>query len=179
MKTRDLVIGGGVLVGAGALLAMNMMKNIPKKAEAVKPFDVKKYMGKWYEIARMDYMFEKNIDYATAEYSLNEDGTVKVINRGFNYKKQRVEEAEGKAKFAGAEDEAKLLVSFFGPFYSGYNVVAIDSKYKYALVAGKNLNYLWILSRDKKMPEKVKEEFLQKAEEIGYKTSKLLWTKYE
>jgi len=179
MKTKNLIIGGGVLLGAGALLAMSQRRNIPKKAVAVQPFDIEKYLGKWYEIARMDYMFEKHINYATAEYSLNEDGTVKVVNSGFNYKKQRVEESTGQAKFAGSNDEAKLLVSFFGPLYAGYNVVAIDNKYKYALVAGRNLNYLWILSREKKIPEKIKDEFLKKAEEIGYKTSKLLWTVYE
>jgi len=175
---ESLLIGGGVLLAAGVLVALKKMRRtIPKNAEAVKPFDVEKYMGKWYEIARMDYMFEKHLDYATAEYSLNEDGTVKVVNRGYNYKKGREEEAEGVAEFVGSPDEAKLKVSFFGPFYAGYNVIAIDPKYKYALVAGRNLNYLWLMSRDTTMPDKVIDQYLQQAEEIGYDTSKLIWTK--
>jgi len=179
MRTKELLIGGGILLGAGILLATRARRTIPKKASAVKPFDVQKYLGKWNEIARMEYRFEKNIIYATAEYSLEEDGSIQVVNSGFNYKKQKIDTAIGKARFVGSQDEAKLEVSFWGPFYSGYNVVAIDPKYKYALIVGRNLNYMWILSRDKKIPDKIKEEYLNMAEGIGYDTSKLVWTKYD
>lgn len=179
MRTKELIIGGGALLAAGVFLALKSRRTIPKRAVAVKPFDVEKYLGKWHELARMDYYFERHLNYATAEYSLNEDGSIKVVNQGYNYRKQKEVESVGKAKFAGAADEGKLLVSFYGPIYSGYNVIAIDPKYKYALVAGRNLDYLWILSRENKIPEKIKEEFLQKAEEIGYDTSKLIWTKYD
>jgi len=178
MSTKNLLIGGGILLAAGAIVALKPWRNIPKGAKAVKPFDKEKYLGKWYEIARLDFLFEKNIDYATAEYSLNEDDSIKVVNSGYNYKKQRKEISVGKAKFAGSPSEAKLKVSFWGPFYSGYNVVAIDPEYKYALVIGKNHNYMWILSREKEMPEDVKQDYLRRAEDLGYKTSKLVWTKY-
>jgi apolipoprotein D and lipocalin family protein len=83
--------------------------------------------------------------------------------------------ATGRARFVGPANEAKLKVSFFGPFYAGYNVVALDDNYSYALVAGKNLNYLWILSREKSIPENIKQSFLQKGREIGYDTKKLVW----
>ncbi|MCD7976572.1 MAG: lipocalin family protein [Tannerellaceae bacterium] len=130
-------------------------------------------------MARLDFHFEKNIINATAEYSLNEDGSIKVVNRGYDIKKQEMKESVGKAKFVDSPEEGKLKVSFFGPFYAGYNVVAIDPYYKYALVAGKNHDYLWILSRETTMPENVKHEYLQKARELGYDTSKLLWTQHE
>ncbi len=161
------------------LVLLKSCKTIPKNAVAVKPFDVKKYLGKWYEIARFDFRFEKNLKNTTANYSLNDDGSIKVMNRGYNYKKKKWEEATGKAKFVSSPNEAKLKVSFFGPFYSGYNVIAMDASYTYALVAGKNLDYLWLLSREKTIPESVKQSFLQKATEVGYQVEKLVWVKQE
>ena len=151
---------------------------IPKGAEAVKPFDKEKYLGKWYEIARLDFKFERNLNNTTASYSLNDNGTIKVDNQGYNTKKEEWTQAIGKAKFVGDDDIAKLKVSFFGPFYSGYNVIAIDKEYKYALVAGESLKYLWILSRETVIPEDVKNEYLKMAEEIGYNTSELIWVEH-
>lgn len=148
---------------------------IPKGAVAVKPFDKEKYLGKWYEIARIDFKFEKDLNNTTAEYSLNTKGTIKVDNKGYNTKKGKWERAIGKAKFVGEENVAMLKVSFFGPFYSGYNVIAIDDDYTYALVSGSNLKYLWILSRDTKIPIGIKNKYLQIAERIGYNTADLLW----
>ncbi len=154
-------------------------RTIPPNANAVKPFDVNLYLGKWYEIARFDFRFEKDLNNVTAEYSLNKDGTIRVVNRGFNYKTGEWKQATGKARFVGVANEARLKVSFFGPFYSGYNVIAIDTAYTYALVAGKNLDYLWILSREKTIPATVKESYLRAAKNIGYDTSKLIWVKQD
>lgn len=176
MKTKHYVLGGSILAAAGVIALIQAMKTIPKGAVAVKPFDVKKYMGKWHEIARLDYLFERNVTDPIAEYSLNEDGSVKVVNSGYNYKKGEHEEVTGRAVFAGDPDEAMLKVSFFGPFYSGYNVIAIDPDYKHALVVGKNHHYMWLLSREKHMPGPVKKEYLQKAMELGYDISKLVWS---
>ncbi|PWN63984.1 lipocalin family protein [Chryseobacterium viscerum] len=148
--------------------------SMPEKAEAVKNFDVNRYLGTWYEIARFDYRFEKDLDNAMAQYSLNKDGSVKVVNSGFNFKKNKWVSVDGTAKFRGDKKTAALKVSFFGPFYAGYNVVGLED-YKYALVAGKDLDYLWILSREKTIPENIKEQFISKAREIGYDTSKLIW----
>lgn len=172
------VLTGGIVLGLGTILYFKHRKTIPKGVRAIKPFDLKKYMGKWYEIARYDFHFEKHIDYATAEYSLNKN-TVKVVNRGYNYKKQREVESVGKAVFAGDNSVAELKVSFFGPFYSGYNVIAIDEKYKYALVVGRNRNYMWILSKEKDMPEDIIKSYLKQAEELGFDISKLVWTTYK
>jgi apolipoprotein D and lipocalin family protein len=152
---------------------------IPKGAEAVQAFDKEKYLGKWYEIARMDFKFEKNLNNTTAVYSINDNGTIKVVNRGFNTKKEEWTQAMGKAKFVGDENVGMLKVSFFGPFYSGYNVIAVDQNYKYALVAGKSLKYLWILSRDTDIPKEIKDKYLEMAEDIGYDTSTLLWVSHD
>ena len=132
---------------------------------AIKPFDKEKYLGKWYEIARMDFRFERNLNNVTANYSIKENGNIKVDNRGFDYVTREWKQAVGKAKLAGDPDEAKLKVSFFGPFYSGYNVIALDDQYKYALVAGQNLKYLWLLSRETTMPESTKQSYLNIAKD--------------
>lgn len=151
---------------------------IPKGAVAVKSFDKQKYLGKWYEIARIDFKFERNLNNTTAEYSLNKNGSIRVENRGYNIKKEKWTKAVGKAKFVKEDDIAMLKVSFFGPFYAGYNVIAIDPNYTYALVAGKNLKFLWILSRNTTIPDEIKTQYLKIAEEIGYNTSNLLWVKH-
>ena len=151
---------------------------IPEGAEAVKPFEKEKYLGKWYEIARLDFKFEKDLNNTTAEYSLNDNGTIKVDNKGYNYKKDKWVQAIGKANFVKNENIAMLKVSFFGPFYSGYNVIALDNNYKYALVAGKNLDYLWILSRETQIPDNIKSKYLKIAENIGYNTSDLIWVEH-
>lgn|SRR5690606_28843125 len=152
---------------------------IPRGAVAVTPFDKDRYLGKWYEIARLDFKYEKNLNNTTAEYTLNEDGTIRVDNQGYNTKKDKWQQAIGKAKFVGDENVGMLKVSFFGPFYSGYNVIALDEDYRYALVAGKNLKYLWILSRDTEMPQTVRDRYLKIAEDIGYNTADLLWVEHD
>ena len=152
---------------------------IPDGAIAVKPFDKERYLGKWYEIARLDFKYEKDLNNTTATYSLNDNGTIRVDNRGYNTKKGEWTQAIGKAKFVGEENIAMLKVSFFGPFYSGYNVIAIDDEYRYALIAGESLKYLWILSRDTNIPVEIKNKYLKIAEEIGYNTTDLLWVKHD
>jgi len=154
-------------------------QTIPKGAVAVKSFDKDKYLGKWYEIARFDFRFEKDLNNTTANYSINDDGTIKVLNRGYNYVTGEWKEAIGKAKFIGDPTVAMLKVSFFGPFYAGYNVIALDSNYKYALISGSSLKYLWILSREKTMPEDIKANYLKIASEIGFPTDNLIWVKHD
>ena len=153
--------------------------SIPKGATAVTPFDKEKYLGKWYEIARLDFRFERNLNNTTAQYSLNENGSIRVDNQGYNTVKEEWTRAIGKAKFAGDENTAMLKVSFFGPFYAGYNVIALDNEYKYALVAGENLKYLWILSRETKIPDDIKERYLKIAGDIGYQITDLLWIEHD
>jgi len=151
---------------------------VPEGAVPVKPFDKDRYLGTWYEIARFDFRFEKDLNNTTATYSMNPDGTIKVLNRGFNYVKGAWKQVIGKAKFVDDPTEARLKVSFFGPFYGGYNVVALDSEYQYALIAGSSLEYLWILARTKTIPQSVKDEYVRIAREIGFDTDKLIWVEH-
>jgi apolipoprotein D and lipocalin family protein len=150
--------------------------SIPNGATAVKPFNKDKYLGTWYEIARMDFKFEKNLKNVTATYSKNDDGSIRVDNKGYDMVKNKWKQSIGKAKFVKGIDEARLKVSFFGPFYAGYNVIEIDKDYQYALIAGNNLDYLWILSRTKHIPDAVKTNYLKKANDLGYQTKDLVWT---
>ena len=177
MNSKLLLSTSLTIVGLAILLS-SCGASIPKNATPVQDFDINKYLGSWYEIARFDFRFEKDMDNVMAQYSLNKKNNVAVLNSGYNYKKEEWVSAEGIAKFRGDKNIAALKVSFFGPFYSGYNVIALDDDYKYALVAGKNLDYLWILSREKSIPEDIKSNYLKIAQEIGYDTSKLIWVEH-
>ena len=168
-----------LLAGFVGLFAFNSCANIPQGAVAVKPFDAGKYLGKWYEIARMDFRFERGLNNTTANYSMNEDGSIRVENRGYLASKKQWKQAVGKAKWVGASDEARLKVSFFGPFYGGYNVIALDDQYQYALVAGNNLDYLWILSRKTTIPETTRQAYLQLAQSLGFDTAALIWVDHD
>lgn len=171
-SARGLVM----LVSLGAVLMS--CATLPDEAPVVEQFDKARYLGKWYEIARYDFAFEKNLNNTTAEYGLREDGKISVTNRGYNYVKGKWQEARGKARFKGPETRAELEVSFFGPFYAAYNVIALDKDYRYALVAGSSLKYLWILSRTKTIPEDVKRAYLATARALGYDTDKLIWVEH-
>lgn len=161
-----ILVGSVVIAGCGT---------IPKGAYPVKDFKPEKYTGTWYEVARFDYVFEKNLSNVTATYSFNQDGSIRVDNKGYNTKTGKWKQSIGKAKFKEDKSTGKLLVSFFGPFYSGYNVISVDKDYSYALVAGRNLKYLWLLSRTPTMPESIKDKYINEAENIGYNTSELIW----
>ncbi len=151
----------------------------PEKAEPVSNFQIERYLGTWFEIARLDHSFEEGLSHVTATYTLNEDGTIAVLNKGYDKEKMKWKSADGKAKFREDQSVAALKVSFFGPFYSGYNVLALDKDYQYALVAGKDFDYLWILSRTTDVPENIKTKYLELAKKVGYDTDKLLWVDQE
>lgn len=153
--------------------------SIPNGAVAVRPFDTKKYLGTWYEIARLDFRFERGLTNVTANYSLDNDTRIRVVNRGYDQGAGKWKTSVGKARLAGLPDEGKLKVSFFGPFYAGYNIIALDPQYRFALIAGNNTSYLWLLSREKTMPERVRDNYLRQAEGLGYKTAGLVWTRQD
>ena len=176
MKTKNKILA--ITCSLGLIALLNSCVSIPENAKAVENFDVNEYLGTWYEIDRFDSRFEKDLYNVSAQYSLNKKGNVLVINSGYNSKEKEWKNAKGLAKFRGDKDVAALKVSFFGPFYTGYNVVALDKNYQFALIAGKNLDYLWILSRTKNIPQEVKTNYLKIAEQIGYDTSKLIWVKH-
>ena len=148
----------------------------PDAVTPVQDYEIDRYLGKWYEIARLDHSFEEGLDNVTAEYSMREDGGVKVINRGFLAEENRWKEAEGKAYFVNSSDEGYLKVSFFGPFYGSYVVFELDSdNYDYAFVSGPNTSYLWLLSRTSEVDDALLEEFIARANSAGFDTSKLIF----
>lgn len=150
----------------------------PEGVKVVSPFDVQRYAGKWYEIARLDHRFERGLSDVNATYRLNADGSVAVINRGYDTAKGEWDEAVGRAQFTGDANTASLKVSFFGPFYGGYHVIALDPGYRWAMVIGPNTDYLWILARDKQLPEGVRERLVAQAAALGVDTSELIWVEH-
>ncbi|WP_341679615.1 lipocalin family protein [Comamonas thiooxydans] len=137
-------------------------------------FDINRYLGTWYELARIDHHFEKNLIQVVARYQLNADGSISVLNRGFDARKQEWRKAEGKAQFLGPSNVAALKVSFFGPFYGGYNVVSLDDEYQTSLVIGGSLDYFWLLSRQKSIPEEQLHLLLLKAQSLGVDLSRVI-----
>lgn len=149
----------------------------PENIQPVQNFQADKYLGKWYEIARFDNSFEKNMTNVYAEYSLNSDGSIKVVNSGITPSTGKRSYAKGVAKFVENNNTGFLKVSFFRPFYGAYVVFRLDDNYKYAYVAGDNQNYLWLLSRTKTIPNSVKQDFEARAKDLGFDTDKLVWVK--
>ncbi|RYM55376.1 outer membrane lipoprotein Blc [Serratia proteamaculans] len=160
-----------------AVLSVACSVSPPKDVKVVNNFDSQRYLGTWYEIARLDHRFERGLEQVTANYSPREDGGLKVINRGFNTQKQQWQESTGKAYFIGSPQVAALKVSFFGPFYGGYNVIELDADYRYALVCGPNRDYLWILSRTPELDAATHDRLLQTAKNSGFAIDKLIWVK--
>jgi len=177
MKKNKLLIVGALTIAAFAIFNSCSVK-VPDYVEPINNFDAKQYAGKWYEIARFDFKYEKDMNQVTAQYNLNDDGSIEVINKGYDYIKNEWKEKKGKAKFNGNENIGALKVSFFGPFYAGYNIVMMDPDYQTALVFGEKKDYIWILSRQPTISEATKEKFLAKAKEAGYDLDRLVWTEH-
>jgi apolipoprotein D and lipocalin family protein len=167
-----------LMVGIASLLLAGCL-GYPKNLEPVRGFELEKYMGQWYEIARLDHSFERNLEQVSAEYSVREDGGVRVKNRGFSVKENKWKQVVGKAYFAREPDEGYLKVSFFGPFYGSYVIFELDKKdYQYAFVSGPSTSYLWFLSRTPTVSAELKEKFQQTAAALGYNTEELIWVRH-
>lgn len=153
---------------------------MPDGVTPVENFQLERYLGKWYEIARLDHSFERGLSRASAEYSRNADGSVRVINRGYSDKDSKWKEAVGKAYFVKSPDQGFLKVSFFGPFYGSYIILELDHhNYSYALVCGPDRSYLWILARSPKIDDDVKNALLAKAASLGFETEKLIFVRHD
>ena len=151
---------------------------IPDGVQAVGGFDAERYLGRWYEIARLDHRFERGLDSISATYTARADGGIDVLNRGYDRAAGEWREARGRARFVGPRDVAMLEVSFFGPFYGGYNVVALDPDYQLSLVAGPTREYLWILARQPDPPRDAVERLVKRAGELGFDTDALIWVSH-
>ncbi len=170
-------------LGVGSMLTVMLLNACatrpPDNVKPVTSFDIGRYAGRWYEIARTDQRFEKGLVRTQAYYNLHPDGTVEVTNRGFDPKKNQWQEAVGKARFIGKPTEAALKVSFFGPFYGGYNVVALDPAYQWALVIGSSVDSMWILSRKPYLSDEVRGVLLAKARALGVDEDKIVWVQQD
>lgn len=168
-----------ILLGASALLSGCL--GVPDKVNVVSSVDANQYLGTWYEIARLDHSFERDLEQVSASYSKNTDGSIKVINKGYNAKSKEWSEAVGKAYFidppnADGTFTGKLKVSFFGPFYGAYNIMELDKPYyNYVMVCGPDKEYLWILSRTPQLTYPIKQELVSKAKSLGFAIDKLIY----
>jgi len=166
------------LVGVNVVLS-GCAVDVPSGVKPVTGFDAKRYMGTWYELARIDHSFEKDLTQVSASYSLKDDGSVTVLNRGFDSVKQEWREAEGKARFLGSSELAALKVSFFGPFYVGdYWVLDHADDYSWSIVGEPSGRYLWILSREARPPAETRQALRNRVQALGYDLSLLRETQH-
>lgn len=170
------------LISHAALILAFVLTGCVETPENVRPVDnfvLEKYLGKWYEIARLDHSFERGLTRVTAQYSLREDGGVRVLNRGYATKNNAWEEAEGKAYFVNEADQGFLKVSFFGPFYGSYIVFDLDhDSYQYSLVSGPDKSYLWILARTPVLDSVIQERLVARARALGFNTDDLIYVQH-
>jgi apolipoprotein D and lipocalin family protein len=174
---RRTVVRQRLPVAALALLFLAAgCTGLPEGVEPVQGFELDRYLGTWYEIARLDHRFERGLERVSAEYSLREDGSLRVVNRGYSTAEERWQEAEGTAYFVRGEDEGYLKVSFFGPFYGAYVVFGLDrDRYRYAFISGNSREYLWLLARTPVVEREVLERFVARAAALGFDTGKLIY----
>ena len=162
-----------------ALVFLGGCTSIPDNVTPVNNFKPDRYLGTWYEIARLDHSFERGLEKVTANYSYRDDGGIKVVNRGFDPAKNEWKEAVGKAYFVDTIDIGRLKVSFFGPFYGGYNIIILDQKdYSYSVVCGPKKTYLWILARKTELDKSIIDELVSKLNSYGFKTDDLIYVKH-
>lgn len=148
---------------------------IPRGVDVAQDFDVQRYQGTWHEIARLDHRFERGLTHVSATYTPRSDGGVDVENKGYDSKRGRWKRIQGRAYLLDAADKGRLKVTFFWPFYSAYNVIALDREaYTYAMVCGPNRDYLWILAREKVLRASVLDDLTAQALRLGFDTTGLI-----
>jgi len=159
------------------LLSITACTGIPDGVEAVTGFELQRYLGTWHEIARLDHRFERGLTSITAEYSLNDDGSVRVLNSGYNAEDGKWQRAEGRAYFVETPDVGRLTVSFFGPFYGAYNIIELDRQhYRYVMIAGPSRDYLWILAREPLLEPAIVDRLVAQARALGFPTDQLIYS---
>jgi len=163
-----------ILLPLVALLLSSCL-GMPETVTPVQGFELDRYLGTWYEIARLDHSFERGLENVTAQYAMRDDGGVEVVNRGFSVDDGEWEEARGKAYFVNEPDEGYLKVSFFGPFYGAYVIFELEQQnYDYAFISGPNTSFLWFLSRSPTVPRALIDEFMAEAEQKGFDSDEII-----
>lgn len=164
-----------LLAFAFILLLAACSAKTPEHVKPVSDFEGQRYLGTWYEIARIDSRFEKGLSRVTATYSARDDGGITVVNRGYEAASGQWKESVGKAFFVDGKDKGHLKVSFFGPFYGAYVVFELEREgYQYALISGPDTSYFWLLSRTPTMDAKLREELIDKAVAKGFRREDIL-----
>ena len=167
MRHLFLILCAALLAGCVA---------VPDGIQPVSGFQAERYLGTWYEIARLDHGFERGMSRVTAEYRRREDGGIDVVNRGYLADSKTWKQADGRAYFLQSPDIGYLKVSFFGPFYGSYVVFELDKQdYRYALVAGPDRSYLWLLARSPTLDAATRDRLVARAQAAGFDTSKLIF----
>lgn len=160
-------------------LAISSCLSVPDGIEPIQNFELDRYLGRWYEVARLDHSFERGLDAVTADYSLRDDGGIRVINSGRDITSGEMQQAEGRAYFVEKSNIGYLKVSFFGPFFGSYVIFELDHEgYQYAFVAGNTTDYLWLLARDPVVSEEVLRNFKDKASTFGFNTEDLIFVQH-
>lgn len=164
----------------GLILFIAGCTSLPPGVEPVSPFDANRYLGTWYEIARLDHSFERGLEQVSATYSRREDGGISVLNKGYSPESGQWKQAQGKAYLVGDGQSGHLKVSFFGPFYSAYGIFGLDQQdYQYAFVSGYNTDYLWLLARTPTVSQAVMAQFEAQARALGFATDKLIYVRQD
>ena len=161
------------------LFIMGGCTRIPSGLVPVQSLDLDQYLGKWYEIARLDHSFERGMHKVTAQYTLLDDGTIQVINRGYLVEEKRWKQAEGRAKFATTPDQGHLKVSFWGPFYSSYVILYVDDLYQHAMICGPTKEYFWLLAREPVMEDEQRRRLVEKAASMGFEVDNLIYVHHD
>jgi apolipoprotein D and lipocalin family protein len=162
-----------------ATLLLSACLGMPKQVTPISGFELNRYLGKWYEVARLDHPFERGLTRVSAEYSMRVDGGVAVLNRGFDAAESEWKESEGKAFFVEDSETGYLKVSFFGPFYGSYVIFELDKEnYQYAFISGPDHDYLWLLSRTPDLPVEIVDRFVVEAARRGLNTEELIFVEH-
>jgi apolipoprotein D and lipocalin family protein len=162
------------------VLLLGGCAGMPDTVRPVEDFQLERYLGTWYEIARLDHPFERGLTRVSAEYSLREDGGVRVVNRGFSDREKKWKRIEGRARFVQTPQTGYLKVSFFGPFYGSYVIFELDHEnYQYAVVSGPDTSYLWILARTPEIDAELKADLIARASARGFDTSALIFVEHD
>lgn len=156
-------------------LGLTACATLPEGLQPVSGFDAQRYLGRWHEVARLDHRFERGLVQVTAEYAAREDGGITVRNQGWDCEDGEWSGASGRAYPVGATDVGQFKVSFFRPFYSGYNILVLDPEYRYAMVAGDDRSYLWILARQPQLDPQVLSRLVAQAAGWGFATQQLIY----
>ncbi|MBV2144228.1 lipocalin family protein [Falsochrobactrum sp. TDYN1] len=174
MNPKRMALSAAGLL-AGYAIYRAVAPKIPAGVVPVSNFDAERYLGKWFEVGRLDNRFERGLIKTTAEYTLNDDGSIHVVNSGFDALRGRHKQVSGTAVFVRGPNDGALKVSFFGPFYGGYNIIALDEDYRWAIIVGSSTDYFWVLSRDPELPINLRARATEMAEQVGIDPSRINW----